>query len=840
MRATTASPVTAETHKAECRHEMVLRRREFLSLLGVAGGAAGLAGCQNFWVVPEELVSLALRGPGLESEAQTICGLCEGGCGVRVRLVDGIPVGVKGNLNHPLNRGGLCPLGQAALEILYSPHRLRGPMEKTSSGEHRPIGWEDALGRIAEVLDRLVSAGEGHRIALLTAEPSELFLGLARYFTLAVGSKNFGRMELEGSLAYRLTQGLAGPPGFDLSRSDLVLSFGLDLFEDGPAPMHAISALVGERDNEALASVLHVGTRLSPSGAKAERYVRIAPDTHGAFALGVANVLVREGRIDRDFVDRRTFGFEDWTQDGRRRLGFRRLLLERYYPDRVGQLCGCDPGVVVRVARRFAQSSRPLAMAGGEALRGPNATWNGMAVHALNALLGVFDRPGGVVLPQPIPLTSLPEPEGARDLPDSMFAARPQAEPIFGVDPCHALVECLEEDPESVEVLFLAGADPIHESPAGKRLDEVMDRIPMLVALTPFLDDTAARADLILPTHTYLESWQSSTTPNFSAFSVLGLAPPVVEPLFDTRHPGDVLLQLARQATTLQIPWTSYNEYLKYRLEGLAVSGQGSILSGSFEESWKHFLEERGWRFSEHAGLEDFWDDLARQSGWWNPVPSPADWERMFRHDSHRYEFFSTTLEKRLIALGRKIDPAASEAQALQAACRQLRLGADPDEVCLPHFEPPGETPEGELALVPFRPITARGRLGTASPMLMEMFGYPVLSGWRTWAEMDPETAHRWGIEDGDQVALETAEGSIEVTVHLRPGAAPGVVHVPLGLGRRSGAGAGVGANPVELMTPVADPLSGRLAHNATSVRLRLLRRRPRGGPAPSHSGESI
>ena len=68
---------------------MIIPRREFLKMLGVAAGAAGMGGCGSKWLVPDNLVELAQRGPGLESSLQTICGLCEGGCGLTVRLVDG-------------------------------------------------------------------------------------------------------------------------------------------------------------------------------------------------------------------------------------------------------------------------------------------------------------------------------------------------------------------------------------------------------------------------------------------------------------------------------------------------------------------------------------------------------------------------------------------------------------------------------------------------------------------------------------------------------------------------------------------------------------------------------
>ncbi len=805
---------------------MIIPRREFLSLLGVTAGAAGLGGCGPSWEVPDRLVELAQRGPGLERQIQTVCGLCPAGCGLTVRLVDGLPVGLKGNRNHPLNRGGLCPVGQASLEVLYSPQRLKAPLRRNSRGEFEPVGWEEAIAEIAERLGALRDRGAGGRIGLLHGSTSSLFEDLLRQFLGVLGSANLACTEGSAVLPYSLSQGVDRVPGFDLSNSDVVLSFGLDLFEDGPAPIHAISALIGSRTTADRGALLHVGSRLSPSAAKAQRFVPVRPGTHGAFALGVANVLVREGRYDRDFVAQRTFGFDDWTEQGQQHLGFRRLLLERYYPDRVAQICGCPAASVADMARRFARASAPLALVGGEATAGSNASWNVMAVHALNVLMGVFNRPGGVMPAPQIPLTALPPLQPPPGPAASIFGRAG----LGRRDPVELLATRAGDAPPAVEALFLVETNPVHWKPRGAKLAEALQQIPLVVALTPFLDESARQADLVLPTHVFLEGWQAWSTPLTTALSVLGLAQPVVEPLFETRHPGDLLLELARRAVpdlASAVPWSDYTEYLKYRLTALASSGQGSLLSGAFEESWRHFLEQRGWRFLRHRDAEDFWNELVRQAGWWSPPSSPGHWEWLFPNQSQRYEFFSRTLRQRLIEEG---GSGESAERSLQRAIESLQLAAGPDEVCLPHYEPPSQLGEGDLTLVPFRPITARGDLGSASPMVMEMFGYPVLSGWESWAELSAETAQELGVDEGDWVALESEEGSIEARVRVQPGAAEGGVYVALGLGRELAEHRSVvGSNPIRIMLADRDGLSGNLSLTSTRVRLRLLQRAPAG-----------
>ncbi|MDH3402686.1 MAG: molybdopterin-dependent oxidoreductase [Acidobacteriota bacterium] len=818
---------------------MILPRRDLLKMLGVGAGAVGLGGCRQAWSVPDRLVELALRGPGLESQVQTICGLCAGGCGLTVRLVDGLPVGIRGNPHHPLNRGGLCPVGLAGLEVLYAPGRLQGPLRRQAGGEHGATTWEEALDEIATRLTALTAAGQGDRVAFLSGEPSELFHDLARRFLHGLGSANLSRLD-DAGLAHELTQGIARAPGYDLGGADLVVSFGLDLYEDGPTPIHATAAMIGSRPTEQLGALIQVGTRVSPSASKAEIFALVRPGTLGAFALGIAHTLVREGGYDRAFVAEHTFGFDDWTdEDGRERLGFRRLLLERYYPDRVAALCGCDPALIVRVARRLAAAAAPVAVAGGDAVRGTNATWTQMAVQALNALTGAFDRPGGVVMPPPIPLTplaALPAPPAP-----SLFAAAGD-ETAFGVDPVEALAAGVLDGTRPVELLIVLDTNPVFSSPAGDRLREALARIPTVVALASFMDETAAAAELVLPTPTFLERWQGATTPRGVAFSTLGLAPPVVEPLTDARHPGDVLLELGRRLggeAAAALPWSDYPAYLKQRIEGLALSGQGSVVTGSFEESWIQFLEERGWRFLGRKEIESFWRTLTQESSWWNPVRSRGDWGRLFATASGRYEFFSRRLEARLVELGAAGEGGASAAEALARGSARLGLEAEGDEACMPHHEPEAARGEGELTLLPFRPITARGSLGVTSPMVLEMFGYTAFSPWQTWAELAAETAHELDLGDGDEVRVESDRGHFAAVVRIHPAAAAGTVHVPLGLGHEApgSLAAGIGANPVGIMLAARDPLSGRLSRTATRVRLALVKRRSRGGPPPRHGG---
>src|SRR3954453_6605120 len=130
-------------------------RRRFLTVLGASGaGAVALSGCSTDRV--EKLIPYLVQSedqvPGVSTWYASSCTECSSGCGVHVRTREGRAVKLEGNPEHPINQGKLCSRGQAALQGLYNPGRLKGPMAREANGTWREITWEDAIGRLAAKL----------------------------------------------------------------------------------------------------------------------------------------------------------------------------------------------------------------------------------------------------------------------------------------------------------------------------------------------------------------------------------------------------------------------------------------------------------------------------------------------------------------------------------------------------------------------------------------------------------------------------------------------------------------------------------------------------------------
>ena len=165
-----------------------MERRDFFKLAALTGAAATLDSCgspdhQLIRFVPEETLV-----PGIATWKPSLCTLCPAGCGLMVRVMQGeaevvrkgqlgiIKMGLakklEGNPMHPVNRGKLCARGQAGLQVVYHPDRLRGPLKRTGergSGAFQELSWDDAMKELTSQLSTLHSSGSAGSLAFLTA-----------------------------------------------------------------------------------------------------------------------------------------------------------------------------------------------------------------------------------------------------------------------------------------------------------------------------------------------------------------------------------------------------------------------------------------------------------------------------------------------------------------------------------------------------------------------------------------------------------------------------------------------------------------------------------------------
>jgi anaerobic selenocysteine-containing dehydrogenase len=552
-------------------------RRTFLGGAGlVAGAAAACRPRKDPYAVDKPAVPLPpnLR-LGSETEVLSTCGLCASGCGIRVRVVEGRAVKIDGNPASPLNQGRLCGRGQAALELLYHPDRVPGPLRRAGArgeGRWQPLSWDEATAQLAGEIGKLRARGEPHRLALIDGEERGVTHALWARFMRAFGSPNHIGHGATGSgamlRAMAAMLGRATLPGYDFARARWVLLVGTGALESSPQAMPLARAVAQGRRPRLVCA----WPRLPPTAALVDDWLPLCPGGQADLLLALAHVLLREELADEDGLARaRGFGGPD--------SGWRARIAADHAPEKVEARTGIAADVVTRLARNLA-AHRPSLVAVDEATA-DDAT--AIAALVLNSLLGAIGRPGGVRVDQGPEAPGWGEPRldatAKQGLAQPALDGRPANRPGVEASRILDMPEAFETGkPYAAAALLLHYSNPLWSKP-GARWQKALAQVPFVVSFSPLLDESARFADLLLPDHTFLESWDVVDPGRGSR--VLSLRQPVVRPLHDTLATGAVILKLAAGLggrVAEAFPWRDYPEAVAAGFAEVTAGG-GDVLA---------------------------------------------------------------------------------------------------------------------------------------------------------------------------------------------------------------------------------------------------------------------
>lgn len=742
-------------------------RREFLKVSAITGASATLAGCghpetQLIRFIPEEELV-----PGVAAWKPSICPLCPAGCGLLVRVMEGdaevvrngqlglIKMGLakklEGNPAHPISQGKLCVRGQAAIQITYHPDRIRHPLKRTGprgAGEFREVTWDQALEELVSKLNSLAETNDQGALAFWMRPSRGRRRELVAQFLNRFGAPPAFSFELFGEDVLRrantLSFGREQLPTFDLARSRYIVAFGADFLGtwNSPVSQNIGYGLMRQGRPGQRAKLVQLEPRMSQTGANADEWVPIRPGTEGVLALGMAHIILNSRLRSADAARRSGSLIDGWSKG-----------LPAYAPPQVETLTGIAAARVERLAREFAESAPAVAVIGGAPLAQTNGLFHALAVNALNALVGSIETPGGVFFTPTPTASSKPEAVAPSEPTDRRQLA------TRTLDTLAAGILAAEHSP--IQMLLLDQANPVFATPPAWRVRDALQKIPYIASFGSFLDETSLLADLILPDHSFLESWVDDVPEAGTTMAVASVAPPVMKPLHQTRSMPDVLLDVARRLPrplNPPLPWQSFEEMLRAAFDGIPAgpATPGTKLAGNV---WSAAQEHGGWWADVPAGPRAATPEPRRDSG--RPVSFVA---ARFDGETNEYPFHFL--------------PYASQAFL-----------------------------DGSLAHLPW---------------LQELPDVLSTGMWCSWAEINPKTAERLQIAQGDVVEIASRHGSLRAPALLSPGVAPDVIAMPVGQGHETYTryASGRGANPISILAPIVEEETGALAWAATRVRV--------------------
>lgn len=479
----------------------------------------------------------------------TTCSQCPAGCGIIAYLNGEKLVQILGNPDHPVNRGGICAKGIAALNLVNDPERLLYPMKRggpRGSGRWTRITWDEAYTLLTTRIKELLQSGKTGELVIDSGQQDELLLK----FVSALGGVSFiDREKVRHLNTAMVLEEMTGSSALieDVARSRTVLNFGANPFANHDRYLGLAQRLVFALAEKG-ARLVTFDVRLSETASLSHAWYPVKAGTDAAAALAMARVIVEEGLADKQFIERET----DVS------LSRLRKALSAYTPEFGARESGLSAEVIVKLAREFATIKPSLALFGGGISDHVNGSQNVHSIMLLNMLVGNLEKEGGLFYPRKFSLSAL---------------STRTDDPLRRVKRVKGISE-LQESGAVIDTYLSFFSNPAFseaecDSAAMFLKDE--KKVGLVVVMDTHMTETASLADVVLPAAAFLESWKLEEAPSLDNIAVLNLTQPAVslvsearrlrspefeagkmfepsfKPLGEAREAGNVCLELARR-----------------------------------------------------------------------------------------------------------------------------------------------------------------------------------------------------------------------------------------------------------------------------------------------------
>jgi anaerobic selenocysteine-containing dehydrogenase len=412
---------------------------------------------------------------------------CPDTCSMQFEVEDGRLVGVRGNPDHPLTRGGLCVKLRDYEKRHYHPERLLYPHKRVGpkgSGEFARISWDEALDTIATRWQSIIAEHGPQAIA-----PYSYLGHQGLVHGLNGGDAFFNRMGAtvmertfcgEGAAtAWLMTYGPSGgvdPESF--RHAKFIVIWACNSVSTNLHHWHIVKDA-----QKAGAKVVVIDAYRSRTAREADWHIAPRPGTDGALAMALIQVLIEDGLVDRDYIEQYTQGFDALAARAQART-----------PEWAEGITGVPAAEIRRLAHEYA-GTQPAAIRIGVALeRHHGGGQTVRAVCCLPALTGAWRHVGGGILAMPV--WEHPYDFNAICRPDWI---PPGTRAVNNLQLGRLLTGEIPLDPPILS-LMCWNSNPVTQAPEGDKIVRGLEREDLfLVVAEHFVTDVARYADILLP-----------------------------------------------------------------------------------------------------------------------------------------------------------------------------------------------------------------------------------------------------------------------------------------------------------------------------------------------------
>lgn len=491
-------------------------------------------------------------GVGKSEDIATLCEMCVNKCAALARVEDGVVTKLNPNPMFPKSKNMLCARGNAGIQALYDPDRLKYPMiriGKKGEGKFKRVTWDEAYTAILKGtenfpgLEKILDEEEDNRSSMLFCAGEGMAEHTFKQFYQAFGSANWLNhasicLQTVAS-GYGVT--LGSYPQADLENAEYVIMAGANRAEAivTPDTMDLFKRTKGRG-----AKMICIDPRFTNTAAKADKWLAIKPGTDLAFVLALTYVTITEELENKEYIEANFNNYQEYRDS---------VISNRYTPEWAEPITGIKAKDIYTIAREFAAAApKAVYYPGRRSTFAKNDFQLRRAMAIFQAMHGAIDCKGGLVFGTTLPLKNH---EGLQPLYD-----RAQARAVVkstdkkghqGYADC-AVVSgggswigwrnnfLKGTQPYKVRGMFCYKHNPMMNMPNTAKTAQMLKKMELVVTIDTMPSDTVMYADVVLPECTYLERTDPIKTfggvePSFAVRNK------VIEPMFETKPVMEIM-----------------------------------------------------------------------------------------------------------------------------------------------------------------------------------------------------------------------------------------------------------------------------------------------------------
>jgi len=756
--------------------------------------------------------------------------MCVNKCAAYARVENGKVVKLDPNPHFPKSKNMLCPRGNAGIQALYDPDRLKYPMirvGKRGEGKFKRVTWDEAYEAILNGTDKfkglkqILDEEKDNRstIAYCAGE------GMAEHTYKIFMSDKFGSTNfvnhssicLQTTISgYALTIGAYGQA--DLENADYVIMAGANRAEAIVTPD---TMDMFKRTKRRGAKLVVIDPRFTNTAAHADRWIPIKVGTDLAFVLAMTYVVMTEHLYNKKFVEENFSGFEEYREH---------ILKNNYTPEWAEKITGVDANTIREVAREF-MAHAPKAIY----YQGRRTAWSKQdfqlrrAQAILTALGGGIDKKGGIIFGKKLPL-------GEHEVNVPMYANpksridKKEAAIVGGSGTWIGFRNMIAEGrtPYPIRGMFVYKQNPMLSVPNTKKTRQMFEKMDLVVVIDTMPSDTAMMADVILPECTYLEREDPVKSFGGAQPSIV-LRQKVIEPMYETKPVIEIMRGLAEKISKPLFEITKkYDEDVQMEIEDRGEEAvykeDGFDLADAFRMSQEEINEHM---VVSVYGKEAY--ETLKEKGVFYP-----NMDKYFKQVSvNEYEYYPEDKRYYSIIKGElKLDvhDTCIDEKEIAVMKKKFRTRSGKVECVLPSMAKRGvdpmptwrdelytETPPGKFKFITGRHAQFTQNSTQNNAMLLDLIPTNYL-----W--INKRVAKAKGIEFGDWVEVSSKIGKIKIRAYPTEKIGPDTLFFIHGFGANSDALTLAhynGASDNAIIEDVIEPVFGSAAMHETIVDVR-------------------